>query len=147
MLRVNYKIVFGTLTVESPRFKTTEDGQQYVRDENGNFIREGVKRFKVNICSANALCAFITKFVEDGVKYNHLWSFFADKGHAQRCIKNGWLEDSGGGKVVSARLNVAYQESRTLLPILCRGGIKVTAFYKEPPAEKEKKVTIKVTKH
>ena len=44
------------------------------------------KNFTVNMYEGNAYMIFIYEYEEDGKDMYNLWTFWADKGHAKRCL-------------------------------------------------------------
>ena len=112
MLRYDYKNPMGKMVIE----------QQCQGEEK--------KRFTILICSANCLAAFIHIGKDSEGKERHtLYSFFADKVHANRIAKEyGSLFPD---KIVSIELNMAFRESRQLLDVLVKDGHKVKCYYKK----------------
>lgn len=114
MLRVNYKIEYGEV-----KYRQTSDNRIYT----------------IKIHWANALCAFIHHRKDnEGTKWADLVAFFADEQHIKNCEKSwdGDCLDFLMGKVTSIKLNLYYQESKTLLKHFVKAGHKVTCYYKEP---------------
>ena len=87
-------------------------------------------KFKIMICRANCLAAFVYSYKKDGETWHQLYSFFNDVQHAKNIAKEEptlfW------DKVVGIKLNTYYKESITLLKLFTKAGHKVTAYYKEP---------------
>ena len=93
-------------------------------------IKQCGKVYSAHIHSANALCAFIYHYKENGTKMVQLVMFLSDKKHIDNIMKNeGNLL---GENVVSVKLNVYYKEARTLIEPMCKSGYKVTCYYEEP---------------
>lgn len=114
MLNVNYKITYGEI-----KYRQKSDGEVY----------------KIHIHWANALCAFVYHYKEEGKKMVHLVSFFADEQHIRNCEKDFPNHDCLAflmGEVTSIKLNLYYKESNTLLKHFIKAGHKVTAYYEEP---------------
>jgi hypothetical protein len=110
MLRVNYLISYGEVKVKS---------------------WDGSKICTVKIHPANALCAFIHHYkAETGEKMAQLWNFLGDKQHIKNIMKQ--YPTLLGEDVVSVKLNVYYENARTLIEPMCKSGYKVTCYYKEP---------------
>ena len=85
---------------------------------------------KVEMYACNALTIFIHHFKEDGQKMHNVWNFFGDKKHALACMKGE--KNICGVEVVKAELNMFWgADSKTLLDIFTKKGIKVTCYYKE----------------
>ena len=113
MLRVDYKITYGEIKV---------------RQKSDNRL------VTVKIHWANALCAFIHHYKnENGEKMAQLISFFADEQHIKNCEKNFASHDPIDffyGEIVSVKLNLFYNESRTLLKYIVKHH-EVKCYYKE----------------
>lgn len=126
-IRINPNVVYGTFRTRQRKFKVSEDGAHYVKDENGHLIPYGWEHYTMHAVWANCLCAFIYKYKnEKGEKmYRFDYSFFNDLSHARRCFKGGW-----GDNIVSARFNVATPEGRKLAALFVQNGIKVTPYSK-----------------
>lgn len=87
-------------------------------------------KFTVDICAANALCAFISKCKNDnGEAENRLLNFFADKVHVNDLIKR--KVELFYGKVEKVRLNMWYENCESILKYFVRIGYKVECYYKE----------------
>lgn len=111
MLQVDYKTQYGKLVIE--------------QDHSGMN-----KRFNIGIYGANRMAAFVSRWtVEDGKKYESLYTFFLDAAHANRIAKsNGSLFYD---KVVRIELNLFYKEAKPLLMLLIKHGYTVKCYYKE----------------
>lgn len=113
MLHVNYKVKYGEI-----RYKHRDDRQIV----------------KIDIHSANALCAFVYHYTKkDGTKMAQLVSFFADEPHIKRCEKKFESHDCLDffyGDITSVKLNLYYKESKILLKHFVKHH-KVTCYYKE----------------
>lgn len=98
--------------------------------------RQDNKSVTLKIHWANALCAFIYHYKENGKKWARLVDYFADEEHLAKSAKN-WNGDpllfvSELGKIESIKLNLYYKEGEVLLKHFVKGGYKVTCYYKEP---------------
>lgn len=112
MLRVNYKIEYGSVKVKN---------------------HDKTKVLTVKIHQANALCAFIYHYRrEDGQKMAQLWNFLCDTQHIKNIMKDSSDHTLLGTSVVSVKLNVYYKEARQLIMPMAKSGYKVTVYYKEP---------------
>lgn len=108
MLHVNYQIVYGEV---------------YGHNVDGT-------KWKVLIHPANALCAFIYHYVENGEKRASLWNFLADGQHIRNIMKNcGTLL---GDYVDKVKLNLYHDEMKKLVAPCAKSGYKVECYYKEP---------------
>ena len=110
MLRVNYSVSYGEITVKGLSGKNV----------------------KVQIHPANALCAFICHYKdENGTKMAQLWNFLIDTEHGRRIIKNSSDHTLLGTSVIKVRLNVFYKESMQLVKLMALSGYKTEVFYKK----------------
>lgn len=92
-------------------------------------IRQGEKKFTIQIRQGNCLAVFIHVSKQEDRRYLYtLYSFYVDEAHLKRIIKNDgnpfWDE------VVSIRLNMYYKECTILLKHLVKFH-KVKCYYKE----------------
>lgn len=114
-LRVDFKAVMGELT-----------------------LKQGENKFKIHICAANAVCAFIYKHKDEkGDEWCDLCGFFADDVHVRRCIRS--KSEMFNGKIVKVKLNMWYKNNKYVLEYFTRMGHKVECYYKEP-TDKTKRV-------
>lgn len=93
--------------------------------------RQGEKDvdFTIGIYKCNALAAFVhRKKLEDGSWCDTLYSFLADKVHADNIAqsKNDFF---GKDKIRSIRLNVAYKESSKLLELFTLQGHECSCYF------------------
>ena len=110
MLRVNYRIEYGQVKVNS---------------------WDKTKVHTVKIHPANALCAFIHHYKDEkGEKMDQLWNFIIDTQHIKNIMKD--YKTLLGEDVVSVKLNVYYKEAQQLVKPMAQSGYKVTCYYKEP---------------
>ena len=94
--------------------------------------------FVIDICQANATCAFISHYTDDkGDRWNTLQGFFADKQHVKNLIK--YKCELFSGDIVKVTLNMWYKESKDILTYFVRMGHKVECYYEEP-IDKTKRV-------
>lgn len=71
-------------------------------------IRQGEKKYRLNLYQGNAFLIFLSEWEEDGVGKYQLWSFFADKEHAKNCLGLKKGHDSifdEGNELIKVRLN------------------------------------------
>lgn len=120
-LRVDFKAKMGEVILAQEH-----DGKTY--------------KFTVDICAANALCAFISKCKNDnGEAENRLLNFFADKQHVKNLIKDKC--ELFYGKIEKVTLNMWYKDSKDILQYFVQMGNKVECYYEEPKQE-QTKITI-----
>lgn len=87
--------------------------------------------FVIDICQANATCAFISHHTdENGDKWNTLQGFLADKQHVKNLIKNKC--ELFYGDIEKVTLNMWYKDSKDILQYFVRMGHKVECYYDEP---------------
>lgn len=88
-------------------------------------------KFVIDICQANATCAFIHKRTdENGEVWNDFVMFFNDRKHINNLIKN--KVEVFYGKITKVQLNMWYKESADVLKYFVRMGHKVECYYKQP---------------
>ena len=111
MLRVNYQIHYGSITIFQESDKT---------------------EYTIDIHSANALCAFIYHYEENGKKYAQLQGFLADEQHIKNCLKekDDLLQVLFAQKVVKVRLNLYHKQAKTLLKYIIKKH-NVECYYEE----------------
>lgn len=101
-------------------------------------LKQNDNLFAIDICQANATCAFIYKHKDLHGEVEHiLQGFFADKQHINNLIKK--KTELFYGKILSIKLNMWYKESADVLKYFTRMGHKVECYYKEP-TDKTKRV-------
>ena len=87
-------------------------------------------KLKVDICKANALCAFIYKYKnEDGETINQLVNFLCDSTHVRNLIKSKtelFFED-----IERVELNLHFKECEQILKYFTQMGHRVTCYYKK----------------
>jgi hypothetical protein len=94
--------------------------------------------FVIDICQANATCAFIYTHKDLYGETEHtLLGFFADKQHINNLIKNKC--EFPYGDIQKVTLNMWYKDSKDILQYFVRMGHKVECYYKEP-TDKTKRV-------
>lgn len=101
MLQVDYRIHYGSVTIFQESDKT---------------------EYTIDIHPANALCAFIYHFEENGKKYASLLNFLADEQHIKNCLKENddLLQVLFVEKVVKVRLNLYHKQAKTLLKYIIK---------------------------
>lgn len=114
MLTVNYKVEYGEIRY---RQQDKENEEQVIK-----------------IHKANALCAFIRHYSEEGKECAELISFFADEQHIRNLEKEYGDSLSYIGEVTGIRLNIAYKESMTLLRHFVKNH-KVLCYYETQKAD------------
>ena len=103
-------------------------------------LKQNDNLFAIDICQANATCAFIYKHKDLHGEVEHiLQGFFADKQHINNLIKK--KTELFYGKILSIKLNMWYKESADILKYFTRMGHKVECYYNEPKQE-QTKITI-----
>lgn len=89
--------------------------------------QDGTKTWKLWFCHANALCAIIYFYrkKEDGKRQDfvQLHTFFVDNQHAERCIKDGLLNNYYGFTFYAKEMS---DRMWKLVKIMTKNGIKVT---------------------
>ena len=76
------------------------------------------KEFTVNLYQGNAYLIFIYEYEEDGNNMYNLFTFWADKGHAKRCL--GLEKDYQGVKYNIYTASISYKSSFTSISIICK---------------------------
>ena len=106
-LRVDFKAVMGELT-----------------------LKQGENKFKIHICAANAVCAFIYEYKDEkGETMCRLMNFLDSKQHITNLLKK--KQELFEGKVTKVKLNLRYDNSKEILRYFTRMGVKVECFYSE----------------
>lgn len=101
-------------------------------------LKQNDNLFAIDICQANATCAFIYNYKNDEGEVEHiLQGFFADKQHVNNLIKEN--TELFYGKILSVKLNMWYKENADVLKYFTRMGKEVTCYYQEP-IDKTKRV-------
>lgn len=97
-------------------------------------LKQNDNLFAIDICQANATCAFIHAHKDlHGETEHTLQGFFADKQHINNLIKNKC--ELFYGKILSVKLNMWYKESKDILTYFVRMGHKVECYYQQPTDE------------
>ena len=83
------------------------------------------KEFTVSLYQGNAYLIFIYEYEEDGDKMYNLWTFWADKTHAKRCLglEKGYenLYCDGVDKLKQIRINKAkFRKASELVGLLVK---------------------------
>jgi hypothetical protein len=100
-------------------------------------LKQNDNLFAIDICQANATCAFIYKYKNEEGEVEHiLQGFFADKQHINNLIKR--KTELFYGKILSVKLNMWYKESADVLKYFTRMGHKVECYYNEPTDKTER---------
>lgn len=100
-------------------------------------IKEDGKKFILHIVTGNCLAVFIHKHRnENNEKVYSLCFFYGDKQHCKNMAKDYGEKGIIPYDVTSIELNLAYSQSRELLPLLVKNGYKVKCYYKEPKRTK-----------
>lgn len=95
------------------------------------YLTQATHKFVIDICQANAICAFISKDTdENGEVWNTFQGFFADKKHINNLIRD--KVELFYGKVTKVSLNMWYKESADVLKYFVRMGHKVECYYEQP---------------
>lgn len=104
--------------------------------KNVNPLTKETTKYKVNIYQGNCLAVFIYEFKDKdtGKDMYNFYGFLSDKRHAENIKK-----DRGsvmGPNCLSTELNLYYPDSKILLNLLVKDGLKVKCYYKEPKKKK-----------
>lgn len=106
-----------------------------------NQTRDGkTNTFVIDICQANATCAFISHHTDEhGDRWNTLQGFLLDKQHVKNLIKDKC--ELFYGDIQKVTLNMWYKDSKDILQYFVQMGHKVECYYEEPKQE-QTKITI-----
>ena len=88
-------------------------------------LKQGENKFKIDICAANAVCAFIYHD-ERGCT---LMNFFADIEHINNLIKN--KVELFYGDIVGVKLDKKYKEHKAISKYFNKMGCEVEYYNKE----------------
>lgn len=102
---------------------------------------------QIQIRQGNALAIFLCIYKDPKPQdpkrpwVHQLMSFFVDKEHMNRCLKETSWEHLFAGKLQNIKLNLYYKEASVLLNSLTQAGYHVQCFYKKP--KENIKITLK----
>ena len=89
-----------------------------------------VRKYKINICAANAVCAFIYEYKDErGETMCHLMNFLDSPQHITNLLRK--KQELFEGDVTKVKLNLAYDNCKQILRYFTRMGNKVECYYKE----------------
>lgn len=100
---------------------------------------------RVHIYGGNVFCVLTEDYTDmsTGEKMERFISFFNDKKHIERYMKDNGNKFEPIYYITSVKLNLYWKEGIALAKYFAKSGTRVTMYYKEPKQPKETKRTKK----